>query len=69
MENHKVVGKLVSGKIGVGVLKIDDNKLLVLVGREQQRGLARRLEAEDVAVLCLSNPGQLGPSFGEMCRF
>jgi hypothetical protein len=49
-----VVGELEAGEVGARVLKVDDDQLLVLVGRvEQGRLLVVRPDAEDVAVLGL----------------
>jgi hypothetical protein len=49
-----VVCELEAGHVGGGVLKVDDDELLVLVGGLQEGGLlVVRAEAEDVAVLGL----------------
>ena len=50
----EVVGEFHTNGIGSSVLKVDDNKLFVLVGGlEERRFLIVGLEAENVAVLCL----------------
>lgn len=50
----EVVGELESGKVGRGVLEVDDDELLVLVGGLEERGgLVVGEDAEDVAVLSL----------------
>jgi hypothetical protein len=50
----EVVCELEAGHVGGGVLKVDDDELLVLVGGLQEGGvLVVRAEAEDVAVLGL----------------
>jgi hypothetical protein len=50
----EVFCELEAGQVGGGVLKVDDDELLVLVGGLQEGGLlVVRAEAEDVAVLGL----------------
>ena len=50
----EVVGELEPGRVGARVLEVDDDQLLVLVGRvEEGRFLVVRADAEDVAVLGL----------------
>ena len=51
---REVVGELETRDVGRGVLEVDDDELLVLVGRLQKRRLlVIGPLAEDVAVLCL----------------
>ena len=49
----EVVSEFETGKIGIGVFKVDDDKLFMLVGGLEERGVTGRLKAEDVAVLSL----------------
>ena len=50
----KMVGEFHTYGVGSGVLKVNNNKLFVLVGGLEERGLLIvRLETENVAVLCL----------------
>ncbi len=50
---YKVVRKLQTRHVGIGILEVDHDELLVLVGSKQEGRLARRDEAQDVAVLRL----------------
>lgn len=50
----EVVGELQAGRVGGGVLEVDDDELLVLVGGlEERRLLVVGADAEDVSVLSL----------------
>lgn len=50
----EVVGELEPGQVGGGVLEVDDDELLMLVGGLEERGLlVIGADAEDVAVLGL----------------
>lgn len=51
---YKVVRKLKTWEVCIGIFEIDDNKLLVLICWEEQRRLALRFHTEDVSILCLS---------------
>ena len=50
----KVVGKLEAARVGGGILKVNDNQLLVLVGSlEKRRLFVVGTDTQNVAVLCL----------------
>jgi hypothetical protein len=51
---YKVVGELKARQVGVCVFKVNDHKLLVLVCRQQQGGLALGNHAQNISILCLS---------------
>jgi hypothetical protein len=52
---REVVREFVTQQVRTGVLKVDDDELLMLIGRLQQgRLLVIRAETQDVAVLSLS---------------
>lgn len=40
----KVIGKLQSGHIGIGIFKVNNDKLFVLISWVQERRFARRFE-------------------------
>ena len=48
-----MVGKLQARGIGGGVFEVDDNELLVLICRQEQRRLCGRLHAKKIAILSL----------------
>jgi len=50
---YKVVCKLQSWQVRVGVFKVDDHQLLVLVRWKEKRRFASRHKAKDVAILGL----------------
>lgn len=50
---YKVIGELQARGIGGGIFEVDDNELLVLICRQEQRRLCGRLHAKKVAILSL----------------
>lgn len=48
-----MVGELQARGIGGGVFEVDDNELLVLICRQEQRRLCGRLHAKKIAILGL----------------